>query len=241
MSADNSLAVVLWVPLWNPKTSNGSTSAAAATVLVGAPGPTNEAVADDSMPALIACTEADDDTTPDSISEEGWLKKTILGIEKLSVDACFRLPQSALVSASTQERVASPAADLQRGERCGVTAVAIKPRAASHFLKRRICVVRPGSVNMWSRFSLARASGYTVSPVSGLASINGRKTLNKCNLPPRMQAEAINRTAQTEFRAPPKNANGTSRESGTSGRSGLFKRKQKMVTAMSRINAKKCQ
>ncbi|KAJ7025308.1 hypothetical protein C8F04DRAFT_1269335 [Mycena alexandri] len=109
-------------------------SAAAATVLVGAPGPTNEAVADDSMPALIACTEADDDTTPDSISEEGWLKKNhvsddarvrflfsfdvcSLGIEKLSVDACFRLPQSALVSASTQERVASPAADLQRGER----------------------------------------------------------------------------------------------------------------------------
>ncbi|KAJ7021074.1 hypothetical protein C8F04DRAFT_1195833 [Mycena alexandri] len=106
-SPNTSLAVVVWVPLWNPG------------LLTGAPSSTNSGVARqlkahvDPMPALIYLVEADDDEIPELISDEEGLKGAISCVMIMSVDASFVLHDTPAVAASYQQ----PAADLQKGER----------------------------------------------------------------------------------------------------------------------------
>ncbi|KAJ7142167.1 hypothetical protein C8R46DRAFT_1233202 [Mycena filopes] len=108
MSADNSLAVVLWLALWNPGASNPFVRRWEATDFVGMPRLVSLAEADgdddDELPELL-----DDDT---EILPEGAQNQSRI----ISMDACFRLPRVRPVASAAATEKTDGRVDLQKGE-----------------------------------------------------------------------------------------------------------------------------
>ncbi|KAJ7836174.1 hypothetical protein B0H13DRAFT_2368968 [Mycena leptocephala] len=104
MSTHNNLnpcrAVVLFMPVWRPQ---GPRALVRAPLIPTA----------SEMPGLISCVEADsDDDVPDLISEEEFVKRSILMVTSWSIDASFKLKARTKSAAVPSKHI-----DLQCGER----------------------------------------------------------------------------------------------------------------------------